>query len=295
MKKPRRLVVALLVLLPICGVVIWAKARFLGAGAIPIAASYASASPEAKWPWPNAKTRVLTSGVSQTSALAADGTLLDLFEFDFAVNPRLRWEIFDQDEDDAKPFDNKVLYWDRNVARATKELEAQGRGPIWVAWNGAFFGYDLKTPVEDAFHVSPVVLRGKVHFNTAQHRWTFGVKNTPSGPVWKTFFKPDRKTMEREFDFAAGSVQCLIKDGKPLKMEPFPRLAGNLRRNRSHRRLSMPDISRISITCGLAALRLVGRKTTASSTFWPSKNPTTRARRVWLCRSRCAAKSRRAA
>ena len=66
-------------------------------------------------------------------------------------------------------------------------------------------------------------------FYTAQHRWTFGVKNTPNGPVWKTFFKPDRATMEREFDYAAGSVQCLIKDGKPLKIEPFPPVGGSFK------------------------------------------------------------------
>lgn len=227
--KRRRLTLIPLVLLPMTGVLVWAKARFLGAGAIPLAPSYASPSPGAKWPWPSAKFRVLARGVTQTSFKTADGTLLDLFEFDFAKNPRLRWEIFDQDEDDAKPFDNKVLYWNRNVARATKQLETQGRGPVWVAWNGAFFGYNKKSGEEDAFHVSPVVLRGKAYFNTAQHRWTFGVKNTPSGPVWKTFFKPDRATMEREFDFAAGSVQCLIRNGKSLKVEPFPKVGGQFK------------------------------------------------------------------
>ncbi len=211
-----------------------AKSRWLSSGlnlgSIPVSnAAYSAPSLAAKWPWPQSKTRVLSRDVSQTSFVASDGTALDLFDFDFGANSRLRWEIFDQDEDDAKPLDNHVLYWDRNVARATKELNFSSRGPVLAAWNGAFFGYNRKSGVEDAFHVSPVVLRGKVRYFTANHRWTFGVKNTDSGPVWKTFFKPNRQVLEREFDFAAGSVQCLIKNGKPLKMEPFPPVGGQFK------------------------------------------------------------------
>jgi len=229
MRKRRRRWLLVLPLVPVFCLAAWAKSRFLGAGKIPLAPSYTTPSPDAVWPWKGARRKTLAKGVTQTSKVAADGTLLDLWEFDFAANPRLRWEIFDQDEDDEKPFDNHVLYWNRNVARATKELEANGRGEIIVAWNGAFFGYNQHSKVEDAFHVSPVVLRGKAYFNTAQHRWTFGVKNTPSGPVWKTFFCPDKATMEREFDYAAGSVQCLIKDGKALKVEPFPSVGGQFK------------------------------------------------------------------
>ena len=213
------------------GLLFWSNARNrVTAPAAGGVAAYAVAAPATVWPWKGAKTKTLAAGVTQTSLVSSDGTMLDLFDFDFGANPRLRWEIFDQDEDDAKPLDNHVNYWERNVALMTKQLNgAKGRGPVLVAWNGAFFGYDRTTKVEDAFHVSPVVLRGKVHFYTAQHRWTFGVKNTPDGPVWKTFFKPDRATMEREFDYAAGSVQCLIKDGKPLKIEPFPPVGGTFK------------------------------------------------------------------
>ena len=225
----RRLLIFGLPLLALIGALAWAKTRFLGAGVakIPLAGSYSSLAPDAIWPWKGGKTKTLAKGVTQTTKTAADGTQLDLFEFDFEQNPNLRWEIFDQDEDDRKPFDNRVFYWDRNVARATKELNTtKNRGPVLVAWNGAFFGYYSK---KEAFHVSPVVLDGKVFFNTAQHRWTFGVKNTPDGPVWKTFFKPDKKTMAREFDWAAGSVQCLIKDGKLLQVEPFPPIGGQFK------------------------------------------------------------------
>lgn len=231
MNRSRRRFLLCLSLSGVFALAAWAKTRFLSPGTtkIPLAASYSSPSPEANWPWNGATTTTLAKGVTQTSEVASDGTLLDVFDFDFGANPRLKWEIFDQDEDDAKPFDNHVLYWDRNVARATKELDAKGRGQVLVAWNGAFFGYNNKTGAADAFHVSPVVLRGKTYFNTVQHRWTFGVKQTPTGPIWKTFFKPDKVTMEREFDFAAGSVQCLIKDGKPLLVEPFPKVGGQFK------------------------------------------------------------------
>ncbi|RYG70729.1 hypothetical protein EON80_07095 [bacterium] len=184
--------------------------------------SYANPSSMAKWPLPGGKTDTLRPGITHTFAQATDGTQIDFFDFDFKANPKLRFEIFDQDEDDAKPLDGKVLHLPRNVALATKQLNARGRGPVVAAWNGAFFGYDFKAGAENSFHVSPVVLRGKVLYNTANHRWTWGVKQTPQGPVWKTFFKPSRQIMEREFDYAAGSVQCLIKDGKPLEVEPFP-------------------------------------------------------------------------
>ncbi len=205
------------------GLFLWANRGLNSAPRPGGSATYMAAAPDTSWPWPGAKTKTLAAGVTQTSHVSSDGTMLDLFDFDFGANPRLRWEIFDQDEDDKKPLDNHVNYWDRNVALATKQLDgAKGRGPVIAAWNGAFFGYYDGDKTADAFHVSPVVLRGKVYFYTAQHRWTFGVKNTPAGPVWKTFFKPDRATMEREFDYAAGSVQCLVKDGKPLKIEPFP-------------------------------------------------------------------------
>ncbi|HEX9998291.1 MAG TPA: hypothetical protein VGB45_14220 [Abditibacterium sp.] len=205
------------------------KNRFLGP--VPLAKlPYDTLSPDAKWPLNGAKTTVLRRGVTHTFSQAPDGTQIDFIDFDFGQNPRLRFEIFDQDEDDAKPFDNKVNYWNRNVARVTKELNASGRGPVVAAWNGAFFGYDNSTGKEDAFHVSPVVLRGKSYFGGANHRWAWGVKQSASGPQWKTFWKPSRATLEREFDYAAGSVQCLILNGKPLKVEPFPPVGGSFKK-----------------------------------------------------------------
>jgi hypothetical protein len=115
------------------------------------------------------------------------------------------------------------------VVDVARKLDSSGRGKVIAAWNGAFFGYDHNSKPTKAFHVSPVILRGKVLFNTAQHRWTFGVKNTEEGPVWKALFKPSRAVMEQQFDFGAGSVQNLIKDGKPLALEPFPPIGGTFK------------------------------------------------------------------
>lgn len=197
------------------------KNRYVGA--MPLTSRPLSApSSLAIWPLPHATQESLGHGITHWTSQGNDGTTIDFLDFDFGANPKLRWEIFDQDEDDEKPLDNHVYYWNRNVARATKELNVKGSVPVLAAWNGAFFGYNNKTKGEDAFHVSPVVLRGKSYFNGVNHRWTFGVKNTAQGPVWKVFYKPTRQQREREFDFAAGSVQCLVRNGKPLKVEPFP-------------------------------------------------------------------------
>jgi hypothetical protein len=33
---------------------------------------------------------------------------------------------------------------------------------------------------------------------------------------------PSKSTLAREFDWGGGSAQCLIKDGQPLRLQPFP-------------------------------------------------------------------------
>lgn len=180
-------------------------------------------SPLARWPIPGAKSEGIRTGVTHWFATdPADGTTVDFFDFDFQTNPKLRWEIADQDADDDKPRDNRVYFWPRDAAVMTRQLNAQKKGPVLAAWNGAFFGYDRKNPGY-AFHLAPVVLNGKVLYNTSNHRWTFGVKYTGDGPQWKVFFKPGRPLLAKEFDWAAGSVQCLVKEGQPLKLEPFPK------------------------------------------------------------------------
>lgn len=83
------------------------------------------------WPWPQAVQDTLGPGVTHwLDRSSPDGTALDLFQFDFAANPHLRLELYDQDEDDAKPGDNSVDYWPQGVGQATRHLNALGRGPV---------------------------------------------------------------------------------------------------------------------------------------------------------------------
>lgn len=185
-------------------------------------------SPLATWPWPIAEKDTPHLGVTHWhDASSLDGTQLDLFEFDFKTNPRLRLELFDQDQHDPKPGDNRVDFWALGVGQFVRKFEKRefkpaDSGHIVAAWNGPFFGYDRKSQNYLAFHVSPVVLRGKVLYNTANHRWAFGVKYQNGKPVFKVFHLPGRAILEREFDWASGSLQCLVKEGKPLKLQPFP-------------------------------------------------------------------------
>jgi hypothetical protein len=185
----------------------------------------------ATWPWPGAKPELLQKGVTHWMTHQSDGTSLDLLRFDFKTNSHLKFELYAQDEDDRKPFDNIVAYWPMGVGQATKHLNEKFRkskkGVVVAAWNGPFFGYSHKPkpPYEGdtAFHVSPLVLNGKVYFNRVNHRWSFGVKYSKGKLVFKVFHLPGRKKLESEFDFASGSTQCLLLNGKPLKVEPFPR------------------------------------------------------------------------
>lgn len=202
-----------------------------GLALLPNAADIGLAVPSehTTWPWPDAVRDQPHRGVTHWMATSHDGTICDLLEFDFTTNPNLRFEIYAQDEDDAKPFDNVVKFWRMGVGQAVRHLNQrfaiQKSGQVIAAWNGPFFGYyhsssDVRE--ETAFHLAPVVLRGHVYHNTGNHRWTFGVKQVANRPVFKVFHLPGGPVLEREFDFASGTVQCLLKDGKPLRMEPFP-------------------------------------------------------------------------
>ncbi|HVF09180.1 MAG TPA: hypothetical protein VNA16_00135, partial [Abditibacteriaceae bacterium] len=116
----------------------------------------------ATWPWPNAQQSTPHPGVTHWLARSADGTMLDLLRFDFKANPNLRLELYSQDEDDEKPFDNVVKFWRLGVGQATRHLSKRqysSSGKIVAAWNGPFFGYYRSAPIPDetAFHVAPVV------------------------------------------------------------------------------------------------------------------------------------------
>ncbi len=173
------------------------------------------------WPWPKAKSETTHQGVTHWLGTQKDGTTCDLVRFDFAVNPRLQFELYSQDQDDEKPWDNVVEWWPMGVGQAIQHLSSKERGPVVAAWNGPFFGYYHKKKPGRAFHLAPVVIDKKVHHNTTNHRWTIGWNNAPNGPQLQTVHLAKRPQLET-FDFASGTVQTIIKDGKPLKVQAFP-------------------------------------------------------------------------
>ena len=154
-----------------------------------------------------------------------NGTACELFDFDFAANPHLRLELYDQDEDDDAPFDNNTRYWALGVGQATAHLNHSKRehGPVLAAWNGLFFDTGLIGPGALGHHVAPVVLDGKVRENVGLVRWAFGVKYDAQGrPTFQVLHEPDRATLGQAFSYAAEGAQCLIREGKPLKLQPYP-------------------------------------------------------------------------
>ncbi|MDQ2801103.1 MAG: phosphodiester glycosidase family protein [Armatimonadota bacterium] len=178
-------------------------------------------SPQARWPWPKAVKEAPHKGVTHwIDKSSPDGTLCELLDFDFAANPSLRLELYDQDEDDARPFDDKVVYWPNGVGSVTRHLNQLGRGPVLAAWNGLFFD----SPHSPASHVAPVVLNGHVHYNVGLIRWAFGVQYDDLGhPQFKTLHEPSKTTLARELTYGAEGAQCLVLNGQPLKLQPFPK------------------------------------------------------------------------
>jgi len=180
----------------------------------------------AGWPWPKAEKTSLRRGVDHWLATASDGTTVELIEFDFALNARLRLEMYDRDEDDSEPFNNLADYATRGVGTVVKHLNDKGRGPVVAAWNGLFFAYDFKNgggPRGLARHVGPVVLRGKAFHNVGNPRWTFGVKERTGRPHFAVLHQPAKAELSKEFDFASAGAQCLRLNGKSLRLQPFPR------------------------------------------------------------------------
>jgi len=214
-----------LLLVLVIGVAAYLKRRFVGGNVLQPGIRQDEPAALARWPWPNAARSTPHRGVRHwLDKTSTDGTTVELFEFDFTANPDLRFGLFDQDEDDDRPWDNKTKYWMRGVGQFIKQQNNSDMGKIIVATNGLFFGYINKQFNAEglAHHVSPVVSAGKVHDFGSNHRWTFGVKQQKGKPVFKVFHLPARSTLERELDYGGGSAQCLVLDGKPLKLQPFP-------------------------------------------------------------------------
>lgn len=203
------------------GVTEW---RYLGP--LPLALGAAPDAPAAlaHWPWTEARFDRPHTGVGHWfDRSSPDGTQIDLFDFDFLANPHLKFGLYDQDEDDAQPFDDKAHPWPMSVAQASKHMNEMGRGQVLVACNGLFYNYDITGPGASASHVTPVVLNGIPHYTgTKNHRWTFGVKVDKNGDqTFQAIHLPDTATLKRSFTYAAGGAQCLIKDGRIQSLPPF--------------------------------------------------------------------------
>lgn len=184
-------------------------------------------APMATWPWPSAVvTRPYPGVTCWTDHSSPDATVLRLYRFDFAQNPGLRFALYDQDQDDATPFDDTVDTWPIGVAQATAHLNAGGRGTVVAAWNGLFFDEEPAAagfPNGVAHHVAPTVENGVVRYNVGNPRWTFGLKcNTGGHPSFRVLLSPGRSTLARSFTFASGGAECLIDHGRPLAISPFP-------------------------------------------------------------------------
>jgi hypothetical protein len=211
-------------LLSVAAGVYFATRRYVGR--IPLRPGLASDTPAAlsTWPWPGSPGAEIRPGITHWNARADDGTVVDLLQFDFVANPELRLELYDQDEDDDRPFDNEVDFFARGVGQITRHLTRAGKGPVLAAWNGLFFSAEETSAGRRiARHVAPVVLNGSVHHLVGNHRWTFGVQYTRDGPRFRAVHLPDRATLEREFTFAAAGAQCLVREGAPLTLQPFPK------------------------------------------------------------------------
>ncbi len=176
----------------------------------------------AKWPLVGATTQN-ARGVRHEVTRDADGTEVDLVEFDFNNNPKLKLELFDQDGDDAKPFDNKARYWGRNAAYILSH-QSNESGQIVAAFNGGPFDFDHNKSLDEAHHVAPVVLKGKPYFQDVvsdqSALWTFGVREGKT-PRFEAMLRPSSVQLN-SFDFATGGVQCLVKDGAPLTIDEPP-------------------------------------------------------------------------
>jgi hypothetical protein len=176
-------------------------------------------------PWPDVKMVQRPPGVTHLKATdPSDNTSLHLFVFDFRRNSRLHFALYDQDEDDAVPGDDAVDVWSKGLGNVLRHLNHDHHRRVISAWNGLFFATDHKVanPHGVARHVAPVVLNGKAFYNIGNHRWAFGCQRKSNGIAFKVLHLPGNQELQKEFTYAACGAQCLIRDGKPLRLQPFP-------------------------------------------------------------------------
>lgn len=161
-------------------------------------------SAEAHWPLPGAVVDELAPGFQLTRAGA-----VYLFELLRAENPRLRFGIHDSDVDDT----GEVPRAGRTTAWAWRRLEPGRR--LLAVFNGPFFGLTASTLVPTA----PTVEEGRVRHAGRNPRWTLGLRG--GRPFLE--HEADRSVLE-SCDFAAGNVQALIVEGRPLRIPEPGRL-----------------------------------------------------------------------
>jgi hypothetical protein len=180
----------------------------------------------AVWPWPTEVKRQLQNGLTLTTSVAADGTKAELFEADYSVNPHLKLGLYDLDQDDERPFDDAAEH-SKTVDELLPHLEQISKSKVLLAWNGPFFAYDFADSKPIARHIGPVVQQGKLRYNVGNHRWTLVSKDFKL----ETLHLPSRKQLEaKQADWAVAGVQCLVRDAKPLRLEPFPRFEDEIRK-----------------------------------------------------------------
>jgi hypothetical protein len=118
--------------------------------------------------------------------------------------------LYDEDE---KDLDNLAKVDDHDVADVVKRLP----GRVILAWNGPFFAY---TADRQATHIGPVIIDNRIRYNVGNHRWTFGQDLMGR---FVTLHMPNKfELMQGKFWWGAAGLQCVVKDGRPLRLEAFP-------------------------------------------------------------------------
>lgn len=169
----------------------------------------------ASWPWPSAAAEKMADGMTRTVQRDADGTGVLLLQFDTLTEKGLHFELYDADEDDAAPDDDRVEPSDRLFVPVVYD-HLKDRGRILAVVNGPFFK-NSPLPIQ---HTAAVVRKGMVYANVGCYRWAFGVKETRQGPSFALVHLATRKQL-RAFDWGSGNVQALVVDGRPTRI-PLP-------------------------------------------------------------------------
>lgn len=138
---------------------------------------------------------------------------MELIRFD---RKSYRLSLYDQDQHDATPGDNKCDCWPLNAAAIAPTLP----NAVLVS-NGLFYGYDRgpgSPPNGWGIHVGPNVIGGTVRYNVGTVRYAFGVQ----GEEFKVMLQPSKAELAKKFDHAAVGAQLLVANRKAMTLWPFP-------------------------------------------------------------------------